>query len=443
MKLRYKKYTFPNGATLLYKKSEVKDYHGTALAVGFRRGSEQDSIPGITHFMEHQFLFDTKNRTKQEIMDFMNNSVPLNAETSPAYVRMLGEFSNKLTHQTWDIMSDCLLNSDYKTKNLNSERGVIHEELNQKLNVFSNEIDANHYAQLMRFQYPYPKNLGTHESIDKITVGALNKYRQNIFKSNYFIISAYSKLPFYKIKKLAKKYFVDKLQPAKSPEANDLSLDLNKPDGLKVIPSNKNNIQCEITFACDLGINNSNNIEGIHWVADSLFKDNVHLYHYLRSKGLIYSQHCFEDIFNNSCFFTINFQTGDKDKFNEIIKAISEYLHYAYNHRIDETRFQNLKQKDKLAQDITIKSKPQPMSICKGNFARYVTNDDIKIRNYKKLHKKLTTYDVHEFVQNLFNEDSKLYITIMGNVKEKDFPKLDEFRKTLVGGLKKPARLNK
>ena len=46
-------------------------------------------------------------------------------------------------------------------------------------------------------------------------------------------------------------------------------------------------------------------------------------------------------------------------------------------------------------------------------------------------------------MQNLFNEESKLYITIMGDVKEKDFPKLDEFRKILVGGLKKPARLNK
>ena len=441
-KNRYKIYTFPNGATLLYRKSRIKKYKGTALTAGFRRGSEQDTIPGITHFMEHQFLFDTKNRTRQNILDFMNDNASINAETSPAYVRIFSEFSNKLTKQTWDILSDCLLNTEYKTKNLNSERGVIHEELNQKLNAFKKNIDLNHYALIQRLQYPYPKNLGTHESIDKITVSNLNKYREKIFKSNYFIISAFSSLPFYKIKKLAQNYFVNKLNETKDAEPNNLSLDLVKPDALQVLNSNDVNVKCNITFACDLGINNCNNIAGHRWVFDALFKDNVSLFYYLRSKGLIYSQDYTVDYFNNSSFYTFYFQTS-KEKFNDVIKGIGEYLHFAYNNRIDEERFKQLKLKDKIANDIIIKKPPTPMNICKSNFSCFVTNDYDKKLNYEKLDKKLTTYDVHEFVQNLFNEESKLYITIMGDVKEKDFPKLDEFRKILVGGLKKPARLNK
>ncbi len=438
-KKKYKMYTFANGATLLYRKSKIKNYKGTAIVAGFRRGSEQDSLPGITHFMEHQFFFDTKNRTRQDILDYINEKANINAETSPVYVRMLSQFSNKLTNQAWDILSDCLLNSDYKTKNINSERGVIHEELNQRLNTFQKNIDINHYALFQRLNYPYPINLGSHESIDKIKASDLNKYRDKIFKSNYFIISVYSSLPFHKIKKLTQKYFVNKLLPAKDVEQNNLCLDIVKPDALQVLQSKSENITCDITFACDLGINNCNNIAGYRWVYDALFKDNLSLFHYLRSKGLIYSQNYSINYYNNSSYYTFYFQTS-KEKFIDIIKCIGEYLHFAYNNPIDETRFSQLKLKDKINNDIIITKPLNPITICKSNFSCFIANDYDKKIDFKKLNKKLTTLDIYEFVQNLFNEESKLYISIMGDVSDKDFPTLDELRKLLVGGLKKPTK---
>lgn len=441
-KKKYKIYTFDNGATLLYRKSKIKKYNGTAIVAGFRRGSEQDSIPGITHFMEHLFLFDTKTRTRQDILNYINEKVSIYAETSPIFVRILSEFSNRLTKQSWDILSDCLLNSEYKTKNINSERGVIHEEINQKLNLYKKNIDTNHHALFLRLNYPYPKNLGTHESIDKIKGSDLKKHRDKIFKSNYFIISVYSSLPFNKIKKLTQRYFVNNLVRGENIEQNNISMDIVKPDALQVLKSQDENIKFDITFACDLGLYNCSNIAAYKWVHDALFKNNVSLFHYLRSKGLIYSQGYGVNYFNNSSYYTFCFQTS-KEKFINVIKCIGEYLHFAYNNPIDEKRFAQLKLKDKIYNDIIIRKPINPMDISESNFFCFISNSYDKKIKFKKLYKEFTTSDIHEFVQNLFNEESKLYISIKGDVEEKDFPTLDEFRKLLVGGLKKPTKLNK
>ena len=436
LKLTYKVYTFPNGAKIVYKKARhLKGYNGTAMCAGFCRGSSVDTIPGIAHFMEHQLVKETKKLNREEMLKFRNEVSSINAATSEAYVYVFGEFSNRIKDKVISVMSDCLFESVFKPENLDSERGVIHEELNQKLEVYRTDLMANHFSLFDHMAQPYPKTLGTHESIDKITVEDIEKFREQNFKSNYFVLSAYSKLSCNKIKKLAEKYFISKLPEISDPQPITFDPEFTKESKMQVIHNDRANVNCAITVACDTGLTNCENIAAFDWVGDSFNINNVSLTYDLRSKGLVYSTGQSLRIRNKTSSYTIQFQTSP-NKLVDTIRGIGEYLHYAYNNPIPEARFEALRERDKQIKDIIVEQPTDPRATSRAYIRSICINDEYYKFNSKKDDKKLKREQIFDLTKTLFNGNTRMYITVMGNVDEKELPSFDELREILVGGLK-------
>ena len=436
LKLSYKVYTFPNGARIAYKRvRRLKGYNGTALYAGFSRGAFADTIPGIAHFMEHQLMKETKKMNREDMLKFKNEVCSLNASTSDAYVCVFGEFSNRIKDKVIPVISDCLFESVFKPENLDSERGVIHEELNQHLEVIRTDIWANHITLFDNLSPLTTKILGTHESIDKIKVEDIEKFREQNFKSNYFVLAAYSKLSFNKIKKLAEKYFISKLPEISNPEPLPFDPEYTKDSAMQVIHNDRENVHCAISFACDIGLTNCENINAFDWVGDSFNINNVSLTYALRSKGLVYGTRHSMRTRNKSSIYTIRFQTSP-NKLMETIQGIGEYLHYAYNNPIPQERFEALRERDKQVKDILIDGPRNPSAIASSYMRALSTNDEYFKLNFKKEDKKLKREQIFDLVKALFNENARMFITVMGNVDKKELPSFEEIRKVLVGGLK-------
>ena len=62
----YKVHKFKNGGTLLWAFDDTVD--AVDVTINITTGSQADTIPGITHFLEHMLMGGTINKTKEPII---------------------------------------------------------------------------------------------------------------------------------------------------------------------------------------------------------------------------------------------------------------------------------------------------------------------------------------------------------------------------------------
>jgi predicted Zn-dependent peptidase len=105
----------------------------TALIL-FGTGSKYESLSasGLSHFLEHMFFKGTKRRpTPQGLAaDFDALGCEHNAFTSKEYSGYWIKVDGAKISPALDLLSDMLLHSEFPTKEINKERGVIIEEIN-------------------------------------------------------------------------------------------------------------------------------------------------------------------------------------------------------------------------------------------------------------------------------------------------------------------------
>lgn len=87
---------------------------------------------GISHFMEHMFFKGTKKRsnTLAIVSELDAVGAEFNAFTSKEYTGYVVKIDATKIDLAMDIISDILLNSKFKTKEIEKEKGVIVEEIN-------------------------------------------------------------------------------------------------------------------------------------------------------------------------------------------------------------------------------------------------------------------------------------------------------------------------
>jgi predicted Zn-dependent peptidase len=105
----------------------------TALMM-FGTGSKYESLSasGLSHFLEHMFFKGTKRRpTSQKLVSELDSlGCEYNAFTSKEYTGYYIKIDSTKISAALDILSDMLLHSEFPTKEINKERGVIVEEIN-------------------------------------------------------------------------------------------------------------------------------------------------------------------------------------------------------------------------------------------------------------------------------------------------------------------------
>ncbi len=205
--LDYKITKLDNGITVI---SETVTYvNSFSLGFWFTTGSrdENDSINGISHFIEHMVFKGTPKRSAKKISDEIESlGGYINAYTAKEktcfYITGLGKHLEK----SFEILSDMVLNAEFKDREIKREAQVILEELNEALDIpedFIFDKFEEHIYEGNPLKYTI---LGKESSITSFNHDILSAYNKIRYNANNLIIGAAGAVEHDKLVELTKKY---------------------------------------------------------------------------------------------------------------------------------------------------------------------------------------------------------------------------------------------
>jgi len=206
--MKYNKKVLSNGLRIItvpMKESE------TAIATIFVEiGSDYETKQnnGISHFLEHMFFKGTKNRTGKEInIELDSLGSENNAYTSSEITAYHAKARYKKVNKIIDIISDMYLNPTFPEKDIETERGVILEEVNMYKDLPQRQVLVAWQEMLHPKQPHGMSTIGTEINIKKFKRNDLVEYYEKHYVPNKTIIVVAGKIDEKQIIKKIKEKF--------------------------------------------------------------------------------------------------------------------------------------------------------------------------------------------------------------------------------------------
>jgi len=434
--MKRKIYKFKNGATLLYKRRKL--CNATSLVAGFFCGHKYENN-GLPHLFEHMMMKGTTKRTYDQIIEDKTNISFLNAYTNDNMICTTIYQSNKKLEEIFEFSSDILFNSTFDQENKDSEVNVIMEEKTRWIDQCTKNISQQHYCFLRSsegsIQQMADRMFGNEDFLKSITKEDFINYKNKHFVPNKFIASVTTSLPFGKIKKLIKKYYINNLkQPNEESILPPLSYTIDakqsiniiksESQGLRVIVSIKNNVE-KGCYRFDYNLDCLN--ERLDHKTNSLKQTT-------RKNGLTYS--CESAIDYNKLEDTMwvgaSFSTRTLENMEQILSIFGDSIKQLKKDGLSEQEIALFKENCKLVRD---KRMPVDYIESSDNFIRhYHKYGDEKPKTNKeidKLRDKITTQSIKETINKMYNPENDLHITIMGNIDESKLKTIEEYKKLI------------
>ncbi len=435
--MREKIIKLKNGGTLIYEHTNQNNC--SAVEVGFRVGAFNETKMGTAHFLEHTLFKKTKNRTNAEVERDRNKIAFLNASTSMDYLVVKFFRTNRLIDETMEFASDVLLNSVIDDEFVESEKGVIKEELAMCKDNESRDIFVKNFKQAMsKSKYSSDIVGRTNENIDSIKFKILQNFKSKYFVGNNFVVSAVTSLSKNKFVRLVNKYFTDKIPFDKDYKEHKSYYGTNKIDhdsSLKIYKNEQEKVSLMMSFKIninelDIFTKNYN----YPFLTRYLSGSQGELFLNLRNKGLIYRLDSDITSFKDESLFNIVFETS-KEKIKEILQIISLEIENVVTNKVDEKYVESFKKNLEYYQDE--KMPPKINSKCHLNFMDYLSYGKIfKVSKWqrKQLIKNVNADEIKHISNEIFNKNNKIFVTVLGNASKKYVPDLNYFKeKFLIG----------
>ncbi|RDY26857.1 insulinase family protein [Romboutsia weinsteinii] len=319
----YKKHTLKNGLTIIGE--EIPYLKSIALGVWINAGSriEDESISGVSHFIEHMMFKGTKNRTSKDIASEMDNlGGQINAFTSKEctcyYVKLLDEHIDKGI----DILSDMILNSNFDQAEIDKERSVILEELK----MYEDSPEDLAYDMLVENIYKDDKLgmniIGTVKSLYDINRENMLEYFNDYYVPNNSVISISGNFKFEEmVEKLESKF--------KDWKSKEVNLDINEAKFNSCFIS-KNKDTEQVNLAMTLKAVPADNIEEAYALAviNNIFGGSIssRLFQRIREeRGLVYSIYSSQALYRKIGEFGI-FASMSNENLEEVYNLIIEEI---------------------------------------------------------------------------------------------------------------------
>jgi predicted Zn-dependent peptidase len=203
-------HTLQNGLQIVGQ--PMPDFESVAASFYVRTGSRDEpdqSIAGVSHFLEHMVFKGTKTLDWQQItLEFNKIGAELNAFTSHEatvyYARVLGEYLDRAVALLSDMMYPRLAESDFET-----EKEVIVNEIARSEDQPYNST----YRRMMQTYFAgHPLGhdvLGTPESIRNMHVERMRDYWKQRYAANNMILAVAGNFEWPHIIELAEKHCSD------------------------------------------------------------------------------------------------------------------------------------------------------------------------------------------------------------------------------------------
>ena len=130
MEERYEKLTLPNGVRILYEKIPYVRSVSAGIWVGTGSRFENAVENGISHFIEHMVFKGTETRSASELAMLIDGAGgQTDAFTSKESTCFYGKALDTHLDVLLDVLCDMFFNSTFRDADVDSERGVILEEI--------------------------------------------------------------------------------------------------------------------------------------------------------------------------------------------------------------------------------------------------------------------------------------------------------------------------
>ncbi len=186
----YRLDTLPNGVRIVTQNIDVLRSASLGIWVGTGSRHETPSQGGWAHFIEHMVFKGTQRRTAQQLaqeMDAIGGQVNAftSKETTCFYARSLDDHLDRTT----DILCDMVFESKFEEKDVETERGVILEEISMYQDDPQDLCDQRLLAAIYKGTPLGRPILGTKQSLSKVTSEGLKAYMQDHYRAGDIVIS--------------------------------------------------------------------------------------------------------------------------------------------------------------------------------------------------------------------------------------------------------------
>lgn len=375
--------------------------------------NENETNNGISHFLEHMAFKGTKTRTAFEIAKEIDLiGAYINAYTSKETTCYYVKSIDKHLEKSIDILSDIMQNSTFDEKELETERGVILQELAASLDS-PDDVNYNNFMKQAFGDSSLGRTiLGPKKNIEKITRDEIIKYVDDYYYAENIFITVAGNINKEETEKLINKYF-SKIKSKKN-ESKDIKFEYKA--GINV--SHKKDLE-QMQFLIGFeapSYKNQNEWYKIDILTNILGSGmSSRLFQEIREKrGLVYTIYSGEMSFVENGLVYI-YAGLDPTKIEQLIKILKEELIKICDNISDE---EMLKAKNQTTASIAMasesaSSRGSRMAYSLIRYGKYISDDEIiqKIEN-------TTKEDVENIAKQIFN--SKFTVSILSGNKNKE-----------------------
>jgi predicted Zn-dependent peptidase len=208
----YNKTVLPNGIRIISE--NIPHVQSFSLGFWFDVGSRDENKKnnGITHFIEHMLFKGTKKRSPRRIAEEIESyGGYLNAFTSKENTCYYGRGLISSLPRTFDVISDMIQNSAFKSAEIKKETGIVIDELND-INDNPEELIFDKFEEILfagnSLSMPI---IGTEKNIRGFSQKDLFSFIDQKYSFNNMLIAASGNVEHEKLIRLIDKYFIKDL----------------------------------------------------------------------------------------------------------------------------------------------------------------------------------------------------------------------------------------
>lgn len=428
-----KKKIYKNGATIIYKKHKGKK---TSVSAGFVFGGTiREKYPEPTaHFVEHMLFNGTRNKTKGELKNSIRKTFSMvNASTALFNLELVFCRSNKIIEDCFNLASEMLLESKFNKEDIESEKGVITQELYRQLENPNSTFRFTFNRTLSTKNSSNTSVIGSPEEISKIDAQILEKFVKEIFISQNFVISIEGGISWRKAKKLAEKYFISHLEsnPEFTPDKNTIN-PIDKPGNLNIEQCEFPSTHCSVVIKLDPKLETEKNQNIMSMICSLCNSSNGDFLSRLREKGLVYSSSIKYSNTPNSNFLELSIRTTVPNV-NACIDEIGNFFKQLKTIPFTKESLDAIKKNTSYSKDEQTEKKIYPCNLTR----KYLTYGDIIFdKKYDKRNEEIfnsiTPEDIQKFCQEILSKPENLYVAISSKADPSKFYTYEQMQNIMI-----------
>lgn len=200
-------HSLSNGIRLIHKHNDAPVSHvGLLINAGTR--DEKPHEQGMAHFIEHVIFKGTHKRKAFHILNHLDNvGGDLNAYTAKEETCIYASFLNRYYERTLELLADICFNSIFPEKEIEKEKEVIFDEINQYKDAPS-ELIFDEFENMVFEGHPMGRFiLGTKQTVKTFGKSAIEAFIHNNYNTDQIVISSVGSIHFDKLVKITEKLF--------------------------------------------------------------------------------------------------------------------------------------------------------------------------------------------------------------------------------------------